>query len=107
MDNGLVDLRPQIIDHGPKVFMQYQIKGWVFNKTHVGRHFKLDVSVKLGRDLSVILLVTFLPTLLMNLLNQASTYLTMALEFLLWNGGTFKKQSIEKRKHIGQQQNYI
>ena len=76
MDNSLVHLRPQIIDQGPKEFMQYQIKGWIFNKTHSGQHFKLDVSVKLGRDVIVVLLVTFLPTLLMNLVNQASTYLT-------------------------------
>ena len=75
-DDRLISLNHYFIDHGPTEFMQYKINGWSTEKSVHGLAYKLHISVTFGRDLNVILLVTFLPTILMNCLNQASNYIT-------------------------------
>ena len=55
---------------------QYVVLGWTMvegNVTH--QSTGLTVSVKLGSNLMSVFLVTYLPTILMNLINQATNYL--------------------------------
>ena len=67
----MVKLIPKvIIDNGPASIGQYDVKEWRLTK----RDTNLKITVYLGRNIASIFMVTYLPTILMNLVNQATNY---------------------------------
>ena len=69
-------LVPRMIqDSGPSSIGQYDVRGWRIKAGILkeGRE-GLTVTVDLDRNLASILLVTYLPTILINLINQATNY---------------------------------
>ena len=70
-----------LISEGPANFLQYHIRGWNINgsklKDYVGQT-KVEIKVTLKRNYNMILLVTYLPTLLMNIINQSTSYFNVA-----------------------------
>ena len=66
-----------MLNNGPNYVGQYNVRSWIvvpFTSPH-GRERGLRFSVDLGRNLVSIFLVTYLPTFLMNLINQATNYI--------------------------------
>ena len=66
----------KIINLGLTTVGQYDVFGWRFEESEglsVGRK-GLKMTVDLGRNILSIIMVTFLPTVLMNLVNQATNY---------------------------------
>ena len=60
---------------GPKSVGQYVVKKWSIEKGLVTeKRVGLTLTVQLGRDMFSIILVTFVPTMLMNIINQATNY---------------------------------
>ena len=62
----------------PPTVDEHVIKGWEMFEGNVTEEGTpgLIVSVHLGRDIFSIVMVTYLPTALMNIINQATTYIT-------------------------------
>ena len=55
---------------------QYEVRNWTLTAGYLpGNKKGLRLTVYLGRNLASILLVTYLPTVLMNLINQATNYI--------------------------------
>ena len=77
-DNSLTHLLPEkLVYGGPKDVGQYVVKEWkVFSELVVDETYGLKVTVRLGRNMKSILLVTYLPTFLMNIINQMMNYIT-------------------------------
>ena len=76
--NTLVNFDPCIIkDSGPKVVNQYNIKEWRIEKSRMAGSGDtiVKVTLLLSRQFSGIFLVTYLPTIMMNIINQASNYI--------------------------------
>ena len=75
--NNLTRLVPtSISNEGPSSVGQYDVMGWHIHTDKLrGGKNGLRVSVGLRRNLASIFLVTYLPTILMNLINQATNYL--------------------------------
>ena len=78
--NLLVDLKlvGDIKNLGPDSFLQYTFKNWTGTETYL-REQKLDtimVKVQFGLKFMSIFMVTYLPTILMNILNQATNFIT-------------------------------
>ena len=69
--SNLIPLKP-ITNLGPASVGQYSVKGWQIESGEGIRGVR--VTVELGRSIGSIFTVTFLPTILMNLVNQATTY---------------------------------
>ena len=67
-----------LIDEGPKIYRQYRIKKWEFQSEWLedARLETIRVSVHLELDISSIFMVTYLPTILMNIINQATNYIS-------------------------------
>ena len=84
-DADFVYFSPQkIIDKGPSKVGQYQVKGWVFEKITLDNGKKgLVFSVQLERNVLSIFFITYLPTILMNLINQATNYFDENFDLLL------------------------
>ena len=59
-----------ITENGPSSIGQYDVKEW--RLTGGGKSLKF--TVYLGRNIATIFMVTYLPTILMNLVNQATNY---------------------------------
>ena len=78
LDNNLTNLEADsLVDSGPKIIGQYRIKAWSVDKTFViSNKSGLTFTVELARDVESIYLVTYLPTILMNLINQATNYIS-------------------------------
>ena len=76
-DNMVTQLRMEdILDVGPSTVGQYVVLGWTMTEGNVTKQSTgLTVSVKLGSNLVSVFLVTYLPTILMNFINQATNYL--------------------------------
>ena len=77
-DNILTRLKmaEEIRNLGPSTVDQYEVLGWAMVEDNVTQHVTgLTVSVKLGSNLVSVFLVTYLPTILMNFINQATNYL--------------------------------
>ena len=77
--NKLVKLNMKnLIDEGPQIYRQYRIKKWEFQSELLqdARLETIRVSLHLELDISSIFLVTYLPTILMNIINQATNYIT-------------------------------
>lgn len=92
IDNKFTKLIPvNFIYDGPKSVGEYQVLKWTVHSgpvmtenqekfeyyyTKVENYIGLTYSVHLSRKISNIILVTYLPTLLMNLINQATNYIS-------------------------------
>ena len=68
----------KLIDEGPKIYRQYKIKKWEFQSEVLedARLETIRVSLHLELDISSIFMVTFLPTILMNIINQATNFIS-------------------------------
>ena len=66
-----------LVDLGPKIYRQYRIKKWEFQPEVLedARLETIRVSLHLELDISSIFMVTYLPTILMNIINQATNYI--------------------------------
>ena len=78
--NNLTRLVPKaLIDRGQTDFGQYLVEQWkvatVEDEYDVNKN-KIKVTIILRRKTTSIFLVTYLPTILMNLINQATNYIT-------------------------------
>ena len=80
-DEQFINFNYNLISEGPANFLQYHIRGWNINgsklKDYVGQT-KVEIKVTLKRNYNMILLVTYLPTLLMNIINQSTSYFNVA-----------------------------
>jgi hypothetical protein len=64
-----------IEDLGPSSVGQYSVRGWKIESSRLEDEMMgVKVTVELGRDLYSILMITYLPTIVMNLINQATNY---------------------------------
>ena len=76
--NDLCELRPTFVNRGPLRFGQYVVEQWRTEATEdgeAGNKFVL-VTVILTRKFSSIFLATYLPSILMNMINQATNYIS-------------------------------
>ena len=92
INNNITKLVPgQIIDDGPRSVGEYQVLQWTvqagpvfsenqkkfsFNYSKIENSVGLTYTVHLSRKISNVILVTYLPTFLMNLINQATNYIS-------------------------------
>ena len=67
-----------IKDLGPSFVNQYVLSEWflVPSKMKVGTTRTMEMVLVLNREFSNIFVVTYLPTILMNIINQAINYIT-------------------------------
>ena len=67
----------QFNDKSPKLIGQYVVKKWIWENSTDEKTNKnvIRVSVVLTRDFYSIFLVTYLPTIFMNIINQVSNYI--------------------------------
>ena len=78
-DNGLTNLTVgNLTDHGPTTSGQYVISGWTMQTGNISDQNGKVITVYLGlsRNFLSIFMVVYLPLIIMNVLNQASFYLT-------------------------------
>lgn len=64
-----------ITNHGPTSVSQYDVTAWSLAEGRMAGNQGLRMTVHLERNLISILLVTYLPTVLINLVNQATNYI--------------------------------
>ena len=75
-DNLLTDLTYEhLYDEGPTEFGQFVLH-WAISRTVKQKRKGLEVKMNLRRNIQSIFLVTYLPTILMNMINQATSYIT-------------------------------
>ena len=79
--NGVVDLRlkESLKDLGPTTVSAFKIVGWEASEGHLAARDYLKaitVEVTLKLRFFSIFMVTYLPTILMNVINQATNYIT-------------------------------
>ena len=67
-----------IKDLGPSFVKQYVLSEWFLGprKMKVGTTRTMEMVLVLNREFSNIFIVTYLPTILMNIINQAINYIT-------------------------------
>ena len=71
-----LNMMETIRDVGPNTVDQYLVQGWSVTEDNVTEESRgLTVSVELGSNLMSVFLVTYLPTILINIINQATNYL--------------------------------
>lgn len=70
---SLATIIPKNITHSTSSVAQYQVGEWIFKN---GTENTVRVIVKLERQLYSIFMVTYLPTILMNIINQASIFIS-------------------------------
>merc|ERR1712020_224575 len=74
-DTQFLNLLPKVNYNAPTTFLQYTFQSCnIMEVEHEGQ-LKLQVTITLRRNIGMIFLVTYLPTLLMNIINQSSNYL--------------------------------
>ena len=74
-DSNLTNINPrEIINKGQSEFGQYVIQSWSMEEEFNQRK-TIRVSLVLSRRIQSILMVTYLPTILMNFANQATVYI--------------------------------
>ena len=77
ISNYLTDISPSFVKTGQDTFGDFVIKNWRIGHKKDDKHGKMiEISMTLTRDITRIFMITFLPTILMNLVNQASNYIT-------------------------------
>ena len=79
-ENAMVDFEPgELIILTEKSIQDFEIQSWTLNAGRMsdeGEKNGLLLTVHLGRNMRSILLVTYLPTLLINIVNQATNFIT-------------------------------
>ena len=60
---------------------EYEIKGWTKKDLQMNSKNMIEISLSLSKRPLTILMVTYLPTLLVNILNQATNYITGATKY--------------------------
>ena len=68
-----------ITNKGPSSIGQYDVERWERTRGETG----LRITVYLGRNIASIFMITYLPTILMNLINQATNYTRHNYEMLI------------------------
>ena len=77
VQNPLTDLTHEHLnDEGPKEFGQFVVHWTMTSTVKRGGRKGVEVIMNLRRDIQSIFLVTYLPTILMNMINQATSYIT-------------------------------
>ena len=77
--NQMTDLLPSNFSGSKGIFSgEYFIKNWKFNRKYEPEsgEWSLRVTMVLSRQFFGIFMVTFFPTILMNIINQAATFIT-------------------------------
>ena len=77
-DNKLTEFLPdQLINFGPQEIGQYVIQSWEMeSKVTAGTRERIvEVSMILTRKIGSVFMVTYLPTILMNMINQMTNYI--------------------------------
>ena len=79
-DNMLTNLKLKAITYkGPRSVGQYVVRKWSMESGFVtDERVGLTITVQLGRNMFSIIMVTYLPTILMNIINQVTNYVTDA-----------------------------
>ena len=84
-DNQLTDVKmTKFLNFGPDTIGQYIIERWT-HSAHVNNHTRervLILEVVLTRKLTSIFMVTYLPTILMNIINQATNFIKVEIKVL-------------------------
>ena len=77
VSNSLTQIRPRLVDKGPLEFGQYLVEIWTI-ETEVDESVGKLVAIRLflSRKINSIFMVTYQPTILMNIVNQATNYIT-------------------------------
>ena len=79
VSNYFTTINPgEVVNNGPTVVGQYVIDGWRVNNLfndETGRNLT-QITMVLSRKIESIFMVTYLPTILMNMINQATNYIT-------------------------------
>ena len=82
--NKKMVFRPYTItDSGQSIVDQYIISNWLFDRskisslsqTHGTNTKTMEMTLVLGRNFRNVFMVTYLPTILMNIINQATNYI--------------------------------
>ena len=77
--NQLTDLRAErLVENYQETVGRYKVREWVMSEEYFSAtEMKvIRVSMYLYRDLQSVFMVTYLPTILMNIINQATNYIT-------------------------------
>ena len=88
--NGVVNfkLRRNLTNFGPETVSAFRIDGWEATESHfaVKEYLKaISVVVTLRLRFFSIFMVTYLPSILMNVINQATNYITGLYVYLILN----------------------
>ena len=75
--NGLTKFNCNIIHPTFKTVGQYNVEQWTLEPVMKDAENMITVTMTLSRSFSSIFMVTYLPTILMNIINQATNYLTV------------------------------
>ena len=70
-----IRLIPEIVDDGPSMFSQYYIKNWTIKSEEKDSKFMITIKLHLHRNVLMILLVVYVPTLMVTVINQAMNYM--------------------------------
>ena len=76
--NGLTKFNCSIVHPEFKTVGQYNVEQWTLEQEMKDGENMITVTMTLSRSFSSIFMVTYLPTILMNIINQATNYLTVA-----------------------------
>ena len=77
VSNNLTDLKPRLVNEGPAAFGQYLLEEWTIQpQTDETLGKIVEVRLVLNREITSIFMVTYLPTILMNIVNQATNYIS-------------------------------
>ena len=75
--NGLTKFNCSIVAPPYKTVGQYNVEQWMLEPEMKDGDSVVTVTMTLSRSFSSIFMVTYLPTILMNIINQATNYLTV------------------------------
>ena len=76
VDNYLTELQlGGLYNKGPSTFGQFIVKNWEIKSENFFGVKTIKVTLTLNRRITSIFMVTYLPTILMNIINQATVYL--------------------------------
>ena len=79
--SNFINLLPRIINKGPEAFSQYDIKEWKIAVEKNDSVLVIVVELYLKRNIATIVMVVYLPTLLMNIINQSLNFLSARGQF--------------------------
>ena len=75
VSNNLTDLKPILINEGPAAFGQYLVEKWTI-QSEIEDEKLVAIVLVLSRRFFSIFMVTYLPTILMNIINMATNYIS-------------------------------